>query len=185
MQLRFASVVCGTGLPGQIRAHAVGGRKTGTLPDKNNRAIRAKRAGDYIADRNPSLADNDQRRDPPAFGAQRRHDSSQDRRRVQLVLRVQTGRRRRRVQRHNRYCLCAAKASPRHLTQGDARRPGATDTGADLYRRSRLTGQEAPGSRVRQRDAAHRAARAPHHGRGRGRAAGRAAGPSQAMHRFA
>jgi hypothetical protein len=61
-----------------------GGRKTGTLPDKNNRAIRAKRVGDYIADRDPSLADHDQRRDPPAFGAQRRHDSNQDRWRVHL-----------------------------------------------------------------------------------------------------
>ena len=49
----------GTRLPAQIRAHAVGGRKTGTLPDKNNRAIRAKRAGDCIADRDSSLADDD------------------------------------------------------------------------------------------------------------------------------
>src|SRR5215510_7917052 len=36
----------GTGLPGEVRSHAVGCRKTGPLTDKNNCAIRAKRVGD-------------------------------------------------------------------------------------------------------------------------------------------
>ena len=84
MQLRFASVVWAPGCQVRYAPMLSGAERPGRSPIKNNRAIRAKRAGDYIADRDSSLADDDQRRDPPAFGAQRRHDFSQDRRRMAL-----------------------------------------------------------------------------------------------------
>ena len=72
MQLRSASVRARVRLPGQIGAHAVGRGQPRPLADQNRDAGGAERGRDGIADRDAAVADDHQRRDPPAFGAQRR-----------------------------------------------------------------------------------------------------------------
>jgi hypothetical protein len=53
----------------QVRAHAVGGREPRTLADQDRRAFGAERRRNGVADRDPPVADDDQRRDPPVLRA--------------------------------------------------------------------------------------------------------------------
>ena len=84
MQLRSASVVPALRLVGQIRAHAVGGREPRTLADQDRRAVGAERCRNGVADRNASVAHDDQRGDPPAFGAQLFNHARENRPRMRL-----------------------------------------------------------------------------------------------------
>jgi len=64
MQLRLASGGVRAGLPGQIRAMLSGADKPGRSPIRTTTQSARSAFGDGIADRDPSLADDDERRDP-------------------------------------------------------------------------------------------------------------------------
>ena len=70
-----------------------GAVRPGRSPIRTTTQSALQRGGDGVADRDPAVAHDHQRRDPPAFGAQRRQHVGQHRRGMRLHGARPTGRR--------------------------------------------------------------------------------------------